>query len=209
MDLAIAIISALAAVGAAVAAFGSWTAAKVANRTTAAMAAIEGGRRRDELAPDFDITCVERATAPDSADLRVSLKPGRLESIDDVTITILDEADRDHWARGLPDGVTQEEAEAFVWGPWEFNTGASAQVISNRTTRARSYNLMTGKNWDLLGLRRTRAGHWMSATSQDAWRKQHMDQPLRLLIRCRQAGQEPWLLLREVTTKPEGPFLAT
>jgi hypothetical protein len=80
MDLAITIIGALAAVGAAVAAFGSWTAARIANRTTTTMAAIEGDRRRDALAPDFDITCVERATAPDSADLRISLKPGRLES---------------------------------------------------------------------------------------------------------------------------------
>jgi hypothetical protein len=44
---------------------------------------------------------------------------------------ILDETGSDHWARGLPDGVTQEQAEAFVWGPLEFNTGASDQVVSN------------------------------------------------------------------------------
>jgi len=28
-------------------------------------------RRHDELAPDFEITCTERATAPDQASLRV------------------------------------------------------------------------------------------------------------------------------------------
>jgi hypothetical protein len=51
MDLAIAIIGALAAIGAAVAAFGSWTAARKANDTAAALAAIEADRRHDELTP--------------------------------------------------------------------------------------------------------------------------------------------------------------
>lgn len=37
----------------------------------------------------------------------------------------------------------------FVWGPWQFSTGASEQVASNRTTRPRAYSLTTGKNWDL------------------------------------------------------------
>ena len=32
-----------------------------------------------------------------------------------VTVTILDEAGQDHWTRGLPDDVMQEEAEMFVW----------------------------------------------------------------------------------------------
>lgn len=54
-----------------------------------------------------------------------------LGRLDEVTVTILDEAGQDHWGQGLPDGVTQEQAAAFVWGAWEFNTGASAQVVSN------------------------------------------------------------------------------
>jgi hypothetical protein len=42
-----------------------------------------------------------------------------------VTVAILDEADADRWARGFPTGVSEEEARQFVWGPWEFNTGAA------------------------------------------------------------------------------------
>ena len=117
MDLAIAIISATAAVAAAIAALGSWKAARKANDTAGQMASIEHQRRHQELTPDFDITLTVRDTAADSADLRVALKPGTLLRLDQVWVTILDEAGKDHWTRGLPDGVTQEEAEMFVWGP--------------------------------------------------------------------------------------------
>ena len=51
--------------------------------------------------------------------------------------------------------MTQEEAEAFVWGPWEFNTNASVQIATNRVSQTRAYSRVTGKNWDLLPLRRT------------------------------------------------------
>lgn len=117
-------------------------------------------------------------------------------------MTILDEAGQDHWSRGLPEGVTQDDAEAFVWGGWEFNIGASEQVVSNRTTRPRAYSLVTGKNWDLLSMNRTRPGPWMSSTSRDEWRKRYAGQPVRLLITCRRDGYEPWIVLCEVRAEP-------
>jgi hypothetical protein len=98
----------------------------------------------------------------DSADLRVTLTSGGLDYLDEVVITILDEAGRDHWAHGLPDGVTRDQAEAFVWGPWKFNTGAGAQVITSRETRPRAYSRVSGRNWDVLSLGGTRPGHWMT-----------------------------------------------
>lgn len=164
----------------------------------ARVSAIEQDRRHEELMPEFKITCTVRETANDSADLRVSLTGGGLEHLDEVVITILDEAGRDHWTCGLPDGVTQEQAETFVWGPWEFNTGASAQVVSNRETVPRTYSRVSGKNWDLLSLIPTRPGYWMTGTSQDDWRKQYRDHPVRLLITCRREGYEPWLVQRDV-----------
>jgi hypothetical protein len=103
--------------------------------------------------------------------------------------------------------LTQEEAEAFVWGPWEFNTWASEQVVSTRQTVAQTYSLVTGKSWDLLALNRTRPGHWMTGTTQDNWRKQYADQPLRLLIACRLEGHPIWIVPKEVMTESEGPDL--
>ena len=190
--------SVLAAGVAAWAAWLSRSSAREANAAAGTLAAIERDRRRDELTPEFDITCTVRDTSTDTADMHVALRPGRLERLDEVTITILDETGADHWARGLPGGITQEEAEAFVWGGWEFNTGASKQVVSNRTTRVRPYSLVTGKNWDVLSLRRTRPGHWMSATTQEAWREQHEDRPIRLLFTCRRDGYEPWIVQRDI-----------
>jgi hypothetical protein len=111
-----------------------------------------------------------------------------------VTIAILDESGQDHWGHGLPQGVTSEEAALFVWGAWEFNTGASAQVSDNRTTRPRPYSRVNGKNWDHLSLRRTRPGRWMTGTSPSAWEQQHEGKPVRLLISCRLAGYGPWFL---------------
>jgi len=99
--------------------------------------------------------------------------------------------------------VTQEEARAFVWGPWEFNTGASAQVVTNRESRPRAYSRVNGKNWDLLSMTRTRPGRWMS-DGPDEWRKRWRDQPVRLLLTCRCEGYEPWFVQRDVEVEQGG-----
>lgn len=112
-----------------------------------------------------------------------------------MTIVILDEAGADHWARGFPSGVTEEDARQFVWGPWQFNTGASAQVTDNRTTRPRPYSRADGRNWDRLSLERTRPGRWMSM-SPEQWKKQR-EGPIRLQITCQLAGEQ-WVLLQEI-----------
>lgn len=197
---AIGAVGSVAAAGvAAWAAHQSRASAEQANAAAGTLAVIEEGRRHDELTPVFEITCTAESAAANSATLRVILASGGVERLDEVTITIQDETGSDHWARGLPDGVTQEEAEAFVWGQWEFNTGASAQVDSNRTTRPRSYSLVTGKNWDVLSLRRTRPGRWMDGTSPQEWHRQQTSKPVRLLLTCRRDGWKwPWLIPRDV-----------
>lgn len=181
----------------------SHDAATQANAAAEALAAIERGRRHDELAPEFELKFTD--TGANSANLHVTLIGGALESLDEVTFTILDESGKDHWSGGLPGRLTQEEAEAFVWGPWEFNTAASVQIVSNRESRPRPYSRVSGKNWDLLPLKRTQPGYWMSTYSQQQWQEDYEDQPIRLLITCRRAGYEPWTLLREVVAgaRPE------
>jgi hypothetical protein len=174
----------------------SHDAAGQANAAAGSLAAIERGRRHDELAPDFEVKF--SGTGPNNANLHVKLTGGDLESLDEVTCTILDETGKDHWSGGLPGSLTQEEAQAFVWGPWEFNTAAATQVVSNRESRPRPYSRVSGKNWDLLPLVHTQPGRWMSTYSQEQWQAEYEDQPIRLLITCRREGYEPWTLLREV-----------
>src|SRR5664280_478163 len=137
------------------------------------MAALEQDRRHGELTPTFQITCAEKPNSTGLyADLHLRLTDGDLERLDEMTVTILNDTSQDHWAHGLPENVTQEQAEAFVWGPWEFNTGASEQVISNRTSRPRPYSLVSGKDWDLLSLHRTSPGSWMKITPEQ-WKREN------------------------------------
>src|ERR1017187_5185773 len=201
---AVGALGAVAAAGiAAWAARQSRNAARQSNSAAETLAAIERGRRHDELAPEFELKFTD--TGGGSANLHVTLAGGALESLDEATFTVLDETGKDHWSGGLPGRLTQEQAEAFVWGPWEFNTAASVQIISNRESRPRPYSRVSGRNWDLLPLKRTRPGDWMSTYSQQQWQEEYEDQPIRLLITCRRTGYEPWTLLREVVTGSHSP----
>jgi hypothetical protein len=169
---------------------------------------IERDRRHDELTPRFDITCKVRDTAPDWADMHITLAKGGAQHLDSVVIRILDEAGVNRWGNGRPDDVTPEEAQAFVWGPWEFNSGASEQVRGSRETKPRPYSRESGRNWDKLGLVPTRPGRWMTGTTGEAWRKQYHDQPVRLLLTCRREGEESWVIQRDVRVEyPRGAGL--
>jgi hypothetical protein len=197
-------VGAVAAAGiAAWAARQSRDAATQANAAAGTLAAIERGRRHDELAPEFELKFT--GTGGDSANLHAMLAGGVLESLDEVTFTVLDQTGKDPWAGRLPGKLTQEQAEAFVWGPWEFNTAASHQVISNRESRPRPYSRVSGKNRDLLPLKRTQPGNWMSTYTQQQWQEEYEDQPIRLLITCHRTGYEPWTLLREVVSGSRSP----
>ena len=194
-------------VSAAVAAWAarqSRVSAREANAAANALAAIERERRHDELAPEFEVTLTLPDPDSDTATLLVSLKRGRLERLDEVTITIQDEAGVKHWADGLPEGVTRDEAAAFIWGPWEFAAGTS-DAVSNRTSQADSYSVVTGTTWGVFTMQRTRPGHWMTGTSQQDWRARHQGRAVRLLLTCVHDG-ERWQvpLEAEPTVKAKG-----
>jgi hypothetical protein len=202
--LVVSIVAAAGSVGAVWYSRRSAKSAAVSATAASATAALDSQRRHDELTPEFDISITAGENGiGDHAEMRVALTgPGGLDRLDEVTIAILDEAGVNRWAHGLPDKVSPEEARRFVWGPWEFNTGASAQVTDNRTTRPRSYSRPDGTNWDRLGLTRTRPGHWMGSMTPEQWQRQQAG-PVRLQITCARGGEQ-WILLREVQV-PEPP----
>jgi type II secretory pathway pseudopilin PulG len=200
MIIAALVVSIVAAAGAVAAVWYARRSARSSATSAAAAettAALDSQRRHAELTPQFEIICtVGNNGVGDQGELRLALAgPTGLDRLDEVTVAILDEAGADHWARGFPTGVSEEDARRFVWGPWEFNIGASAQVTGNRTTRPRPYSRPDGKNWDRLSLVRTRPGRWMDM-SPEQWQKQ-CEGPIRLQITC-QRGGEQWILLHEV-----------
>ncbi|HUY46487.1 MAG TPA: hypothetical protein VMV92_12255 [Streptosporangiaceae bacterium] len=184
--LVVSIVAAAGSVGAVWYSRRSAKSAAVSAAAASTTAALDSQRRHDELTPEFDISiAANQSGAGDHAHMRVTLTgPAGLDRLDEVIIAILDEAGADQWAHGLPDKVSAEEARLFVWGPWEFNTGASAQVTDNRTTRPRPYSRPDGRNWDRLSLTRTRPGHWMGAMTPEQWQRDQ-DGPVRVQITCR------------------------
>jgi hypothetical protein len=202
--LVVSIVAAAGSIGAVQYARRSARSAETAAGAAEKTAALDAERRHAELTPEFEFVLTTGGNGIGAmGELRVTLTgPAGLDSLDEVVIAILDESGANHWARGYPNGVSEEDALRFVWGPWEFNTGASAQVSDNRTTRPRPYSRADGQNWDRLSLERTRAGHWMSMTP-DQWRKQR-EGPIRLKVTGRRGGEE-WILLREVEPVPDGP----
>jgi hypothetical protein len=170
--------------------------ASEANSAAKSLAAIERDRRHDELRPDFDLKVME--IGRDRANLMVTLAGGRIDRLDQVIVTILDEKGKDHWGGSLPTDMSQDEAQAFVWGPWEFLTTASVQIVSNRQSKPRAYSRADGKNWDLLPLVRTRPGRWMTSYTRERWQEDFEDQPIRFRITSRRNDYQPWELLREV-----------
>jgi hypothetical protein len=175
-------------------------AAASASQAAEALVAIERGRRHEELKPEFDIMCNRQDR--EHAELRIELTGGTLDTWDEVTVTILDEADKERWGARLPADVSQQEAEAFVWGAWEFLEAAAMQILSNRQSKPRPYSRPSGKNWDRLPLTPTRPGRWMTTVNQEQWQEEFVGKPIRLLITCRCEGYDPWHLLREVDVPP-------
>jgi hypothetical protein len=199
MNLAIAIIAVLAALASAVAAIGSLRSSRRANETTRTLANLESDRRHSELTPSFEIELTPFGNANDEAWLDLRQTNGPLV-LDSVVITILDEVGQDHWSRGLPENLSAEDAAVFIWGPYEFNSGASEQVDNYRKTKPRRYHRIAGTDWDHLHLVRTRPGAWMAGTLLEDWRAEHSG-PLRLLITCELEDYAPWHIPVELPVK--------
>ena len=193
--LTIAIVGAAAAIAAAIAAFGSWFAASKAT-------AIDSYRRHDELAPEFDITCIITSTDPNEAALRVELSGGRLARYDNVTVSIQDNVGRPYWVPNPPIGLDSTEDAHPVWGPWEFKANAGFRFLSKRQTRPQVYSRSSGNSWDVLTLRRTLPTAWMTNTTAEKWLGQWQGRPFRILVTCEHDGHEPWFIQRDVEVEP-------
>ena len=168
----------IAAVGS-VAGIGAWSAANILSQ-------IERQRRRAKLTPQFEITCTVHASAAGHADLRVILRgPDTLDELDEVAIGILDERWQDHGSRLTRGGPSADDIAKHIWGAWEFNTGASAQVADNPDHCA---SVLLPDERQRLGLlfagARTSPPYWASMTQQQSLRRTD-GRPLRLVICCR------------------------
>jgi hypothetical protein len=164
------------------------------DETARTMARLEIQRRRDELTPEFDITC-------DGQFLYVILiGPQQLPGLQGAVIRIADEMWTDHGAKQTAGGPSAEDLAKIVWGPYEFNTAASANVTDQRTSRERAYDRTTGKNWDKLPLLPSSRPPWSSWTDQQ-WMNKYHGHPVRLVIEC-WYRHDTWIITKDVPVAP-------
>ena len=208
LAVAAALGSVLSAVVAAVAAFWARAAAERANEAAGLMAEIEQQRRHRELTPKFRIRAqvMDNSPYPGFAILFVMLGDGELKTLDAVTITILNTVEIQPW--GLPEGVTEKDAEEFLWSGWEFDTfltgGVGQRAVkaaSHRQSKPRCLSQPDGKDWYELLLRRTAPPNWDNWT-KEKWRSKWETFSLRLSLDCRLAGHQPWVVYETVTIEP-------
>ncbi len=184
-------LSAVAAVGAWVAAHRANGASRRANNTADVLAKIERDRRHAELQPIVEIDAARygvlrlKFVGPDELEPHGPLR---------VTVAIRDDRDRSEDPT-LGDGPSREAVAAQVWGPWHLAPRTDGADQAGRTAADRKVALGEGL---LSTIERTPAPRWY-AGGQASWDQAYDDEPIRLRITVTCEGFEPWVLLREHT----------
>ncbi|WP_329394304.1 hypothetical protein OHA45_12155 [Streptomyces lydicus] len=180
----------------AVAAVGSWIAARRANSTAATVARIERARWRDDLTPRFVLSL--RDLGGGRFNLHVHLDgPDSLGDLDAVSMEVVND-DMDHRVLNPGFGLTQEEADAHIWGPFRFTPGVDGADERGRSVP--SVALMMGRGRPF-AMERTRPGHWMVGQVAEGWQQRYVGMPIRLRLTCSR-GQDTWILARKVENPP-------
>ncbi|MYX67339.1 hypothetical protein K388_05606 [Streptomyces sp. KhCrAH-43] len=176
----------------AVAAAGAWFAAHRANRTADTVARIEEQRWHAELTPQFSFELME--TGNGQALLDVHLEgPDFLGHLDSISIAVGND-DRGHPVLNAGVDVTQEEVDAFVWGPYRFSPHADGADEHGRSPEPFDLAVGTGTR---RAMQRTRPGHWMEGKTPGTWQGEYVGKPIRLKLTCRR-GDEEWVITRHL-----------
>jgi hypothetical protein len=179
---------------------GAWRAAHQSAKTTDAVARIEQDRWHADLLPQFRVT-IDR-TEGDRATLTVHLAgPLPLSRLDQVRIQIHPSDDKSRVAT-LPNGPTQDDLDAQVWGPLRFTHGADGADVDGRTVAP--FSLEVGKGRPL-SVELTRPPHWQQGNNRIAeWRDEWLNKPMRLVLTCTRHGFADWVVPYEVEV-PHAP----
>ncbi|NKE56309.1 hypothetical protein FXN61_05500 [Lentzea sp. PSKA42] len=154
--------------------------------------ALEQQRRHDELTPQFDIT-YRRSGSSDVVTLCLAfVGPLGLDRLDSVEVAVRnDRPDRRPVTAGPP---TAEDIASVIWSPYRLRPGVDRADRMGRCTPA--VPLDRGEVlYRTLELSLT--PHWVP--SQDFWRQQYADQPVRLTLTCTRKDHSPWVLPMEIT----------
>ncbi len=186
------VVGTLATLAGVAIAVASWRATQSQSRATAALTKIEQHRRWSELTPQFTVAC--EPTSGEQVRLLVGLMgPVGLERLDEVTVTIRnDRPDRTPVTAGPP---TQDDLDRQIWGPYQFVRGVDGAAEDGRSVPAKP--LLLGERLEFR-LAPTPQPFWVDDPAD--WRRRYAGQPVRLSLRCRREGWDPWTIPVEVDT---------
>lgn len=166
-------------------------AAERANATADSVAEVERERWHYEMTPQFDVTITRFGPASGRASLLLTFEgPPALGRLDSVEIEIRD----DGYVHGVGlAGMEEQRIVETIWGPYRFCPG-----INNTTSDGRlspGVPLELGE-WIKRALEYSLPPSW---TDRTYWRDRYDGEPVRLWVRCRREGYQPWTLAYNVT----------
>ncbi|MBC2906769.1 hypothetical protein [Streptomyces cupreus] len=179
------------------AAHASNRAADRANATADTVAQVERERWHHEMTPRFDVTITRLGPNTNQASLLLTFDgPPALERLDAVEVEIRDDG-YTHIAN-LAGEPTQEQIDETIWGPYRFKPGIDGASPNGRGVPAVPVEL---GGWLKYALEESFAPSW---NDPSYWRERYAGAPVRLWVRCRREGHQPWTLTYNVTvTDPQ------
>lgn len=192
----LAVFGLLTAIASAVAASGSWKAARRSEKAATTLAAIERERRHTELTPTFEVTC-SRPSVGDNVflDLTFTGPPG-LDRLDGTAIAIRD--DRANRSPIVAGGPTAEDLASVIWGPLRFRPHVND---ADELGRAIPASPLARRETRRFALEASLRPKWVDDT--DYWRRRYADHPLRLTLTCTREGHVPWIIPIDVPIELE------
>ncbi|THA28232.1 hypothetical protein [Streptomyces sp. A1547] len=165
--------------------------AELAYQTAEAVAQIERDRWHRELTPKITFR-VTRERGHVELLVRYGGPPalGRLTALE---LRVRDDRDRSNDPL-LGGGLTAEERDSTIWGPWRFRAFANGADELGRSVEPLS--LMPGEEYRL-GLDPTHP-HRLYGGGSVQWEKDYREKDVRLWVDCRVEGHKPWSLTADL-----------
>lgn len=194
------VAGAIAAVVALMVAYFAYRATRNAADSASTLTKIEGRRLWADLIPQFRVSLQPQTDT--YALLEVELVgPPMLDHLDDIRLSIRD----DYHARGasqIAGGPSAEEVANHVWGPYRFKRDSDGASENGRTVAPFSLPLGEGTKF---ALDRQIPPLWNTSGTEASWRREYERKPVRLMLKCKREGFEPWSVPIEVVVAPVSP----
>lgn len=174
--------------------------AEEARKTADIVARIESDRWHHEITPQIDITIHEGGLGTGKAHMHVAFNgPAVHQRIERMLLAVID--DGRERRPGVTYGLSQEQIDAQVWGPYQFESTNDGASDDGR--RVPGFAIGLGQQRDFWLIQTAPPGDYPPGN----WSVEYGDGPVRIRVECHVAGEpRPWVYIREVQPLMQPPF---